>query len=259
VRDSWARTIEATLIQHPAPARSVEVATQQAVQAAVQKGPNKPGAKARRRRREAREAEGPGRRRVLTERLAKLIHEKAPKTFGKPWYWQLAKQLRGAPEHARPRRRGARVGLEGERVRVGYSRRPAGRGREARRARSHAAHVPHGLRDRAVHARARAEALRHQRAGDPRADPRGAQAGARRGEEPSPELAAIVGDKAMARTEITSKLWGYIKKNNLQDKTNRRMINVDVKLGAIAAKARQKVGKQFSMFEMTKIVQKNIS
>jgi upstream activation factor subunit UAF30 len=77
--------------------------------------------------------------------------------------------------------------------------------------------------------------------------------------QPSPELAAIVGDKAMARTEITSKLWGYIKKNDLQDKTNRRMINVDAKLGAIAAKARQKVGKQFSMFEMTKIVQKNIS
>jgi hypothetical protein len=57
---------------------------------------------------------------------------------------------------------------------------PAGRGREARRARSRAAHVRHRLRDRAVHARARAQALRHQRAKGPRADHRGAQAGPRR-------------------------------------------------------------------------------
>ncbi len=44
---------------------------------------------------------------------------------------------------------------------------------------------------------------------------------------PSPELAAVVGNKPMPRTEITKKLWVYIKKNNLQDPKERRMINAD--------------------------------
>src|SRR4028119_2506408 len=45
----------------------------------------------------------------------------------------------------------------------------------------------------------------------------------------SPELAEIIGDKPLPRTEITKKMWDYIKKNNLQDKKNRRMINADGK------------------------------
>ena len=57
----------------------------------------------------------------------------------------------------------------------------------------------------------------------------------------------------MPRTEITKKLWEYIKKHNLQDSANRRMINADDKLKVIFGKA------QVSMFEMTKLVSKHIS
>ena len=65
---------------------------------------------------------------------------------------------------------------------------------------------------------------------------------------PSPALAAIVGAKALPRTEITRKVWEYIKKNSLQDKVQKRMINADAKLKEVLGKA------QVSMFEMTKII-----
>ena len=70
---------------------------------------------------------------------------------------------------------------------------------------------------------------------------------------PSGTLAAVVGNNPMPRTEVTSKLWGYIKKNNLQDKTNRRMINADDKLREVFGGKRQ-----VSMFEMTKLVAKHL-
>ncbi|HEX4782110.1 MAG TPA: SWIB/MDM2 domain-containing protein [Usitatibacter sp.] len=70
---------------------------------------------------------------------------------------------------------------------------------------------------------------------------------------PSSTLAAVVGNSPMPRTEVTSKLWGYIKKNNLQDKTNRRMINADDKLREVFGGKRQ-----VSMFEMTKLVSKHL-
>ena len=70
---------------------------------------------------------------------------------------------------------------------------------------------------------------------------------------PSSTLAAVVGSSPMPRTEVTSKLWGYIKKNNLQDKTNRRMINADDKLKEVFGGK-----KQVSMFEMTKLVAKHL-
>jgi chromatin remodeling complex protein RSC6 len=66
---------------------------------------------------------------------------------------------------------------------------------------------------------------------------------------PSAALAAVIGDKAAPRTEITSKIWAYIKKNGLQDKVNKRMINADDKLKAVFGGK-----KQVSMFEMTKLV-----
>jgi chromatin remodeling complex protein RSC6 len=50
---------------------------------------------------------------------------------------------------------------------------------------------------------------------------------------PSGPLAAVVGSSAMPRTEVTKKIWGYIKRNGLQDKKNRRMINADDKLKAV--------------------------
>ena len=66
---------------------------------------------------------------------------------------------------------------------------------------------------------------------------------------PSGDLAAVVGPAAAPRTEITKKIWDYIKKNKLQDAINKRMINADAKLKAIFG------GKgQVSMFEMTKLV-----
>ena len=70
---------------------------------------------------------------------------------------------------------------------------------------------------------------------------------------PSSTLAAVVGNSPMPRTEVTSKLWGYIKKNGLQDKANKRMINADDKLKEVFGGK-----KQVSMFEMTKLVAKHL-
>ncbi len=70
---------------------------------------------------------------------------------------------------------------------------------------------------------------------------------------PSATLAAVIGNNPMPRTEVTSKLWGYIKRNNLQDKTNRRMINADDKLKEVFGGKRQ-----VSMFEMTKLVSRHL-
>lgn len=72
--------------------------------------------------------------------------------------------------------------------------------------------------------------------------------------QPDAVLAAVVGAKAIPRTEVTKKLWAYIKANKLQDAKNKRMINADDKLKAIFGGK-----KQVSMFEMTKLVQKHLS
>ena len=66
---------------------------------------------------------------------------------------------------------------------------------------------------------------------------------------PSAVLAAVVGSMPMPRTDVTKKIWDYIKKNKLQDAINRRMINADEKLRQVFG-GRSKV----SMFEMTKLV-----
>ena len=70
---------------------------------------------------------------------------------------------------------------------------------------------------------------------------------------PSSDLAAIVGSKPMPRSEITKKVWDYIKANGLQDQTNKRMINADDKLLKIFNGK-----KQVSMFEMTALVSKHL-
>jgi len=70
---------------------------------------------------------------------------------------------------------------------------------------------------------------------------------------PSAMLGAVIGTNAMPRTEVTKKIWGYIKRNGLQDKKNKRMINADDKLKPVfGGKA------QVSMFEMTKLVNKHL-
>ena len=70
---------------------------------------------------------------------------------------------------------------------------------------------------------------------------------------PSPALAAVIGAMAVPRTEITSKLWAYIKKNNLQDPQAKRFINADDKLKEVFGKPR------VDMFEMTRLVQSHLS
>ena len=70
---------------------------------------------------------------------------------------------------------------------------------------------------------------------------------------PSANLAAVVGNTPLPRTEIVKKMWDYIKKNGLQDKTNKRMINSDAKLAAIFEGK-----KQISMFDMSKYISKNV-
>ena len=69
---------------------------------------------------------------------------------------------------------------------------------------------------------------------------------------PDDKLAAVIGDKPAPRTEIVKKIWDYIKKNNLQDKNNKRMINADAKLKPLFGK------EQVSMFDLAKIVNDNI-
>src|SRR3954469_9840566 len=70
---------------------------------------------------------------------------------------------------------------------------------------------------------------------------------------PSPELAEVVGSKPIPRTEVTKKLWAYIKKNGLQDKKNKRMINADPALKTVfGGKA------SVNMFDMTKLVGKHL-
>jgi chromatin remodeling complex protein RSC6 len=70
---------------------------------------------------------------------------------------------------------------------------------------------------------------------------------------PTATLAAVIGSSAMPRTEVTKKIWAYIKRNGLQDKKNRRNINADDKLKPVFG------GKsQVSMFEMTKLVNKHL-
>ena len=70
---------------------------------------------------------------------------------------------------------------------------------------------------------------------------------------PSAALGAVVGEKAIPRTEVTKKIWDYIKKNKLQDSVNRRLINADEKLRAVFG------GKgKVSMFEMTKLVSNHL-
>src|SRR5512143_755043 len=71
--------------------------------------------------------------------------------------------------------------------------------------------------------------------------------------QPDAALGAVVGSSPMPRTEVTKKLWGYIKRNGLQDAKERRMINADDKLKAVF-NGKGKV----SMFEMTKLVNKHI-
>jgi chromatin remodeling complex protein RSC6 len=70
---------------------------------------------------------------------------------------------------------------------------------------------------------------------------------------PSAALGAVVGEKAIPRTEVTKKIWEYIKKNKLQDSANKRMINADEKLKAVFGGK-----KQVSMFEMTKLVNNHL-
>ena len=66
---------------------------------------------------------------------------------------------------------------------------------------------------------------------------------------PSAILAEVIGKNALPRTEVTKKVWEYIKKNKLQDQANKRMINADDKLKAVFGGK-----KQVSMFEMTKLI-----
>ena len=70
---------------------------------------------------------------------------------------------------------------------------------------------------------------------------------------PSAALSEVVGSKPIPRTEVTKKLWAYIKRNGLQDKTNRRMINADETLKPVFG-GKSKV----NMFEMTKLVGKHL-
>ncbi|MGH7825953.1 MAG: SWIB/MDM2 domain-containing protein [Candidatus Binatia bacterium] len=71
--------------------------------------------------------------------------------------------------------------------------------------------------------------------------------------QPDDALGAVVGTRAMPRTEVTKKIWAYIKRNGLQDKKKRTNINADDKLKAVFGGK-----KQVTMFEMTKLVSRHV-
>jgi upstream activation factor subunit UAF30 len=71
---------------------------------------------------------------------------------------------------------------------------------------------------------------------------------------PSSQLAAVVGSSPLPRTEVTKKLWAYIKRNGLQDSKNRRAINADEKLRPVFGGR-----SQVTMFDMTKLVNRHLS
>ncbi len=70
---------------------------------------------------------------------------------------------------------------------------------------------------------------------------------------PSEKLSAVIGDKPVARSEATKKIWDYIKKHSLQNKKNRRNIDADEKLKPLFGKP------QVTMFDLAKILNKNLS
>jgi upstream activation factor subunit UAF30 len=72
--------------------------------------------------------------------------------------------------------------------------------------------------------------------------------------QPSPKLAAVVGNSPMPRTQVISKLWAYIKRNGLQDSKNRRAINADEKLRPLFGGR-----SQVTMFDLAKIANQNLS
>ena len=72
--------------------------------------------------------------------------------------------------------------------------------------------------------------------------------------QPSPKLAAVIGNSPMPRTQVISKLWAYIKRNGLQDSKNRRAINADEKLRPLFNGR-----SQVTMFDLAKIANQNLS
>lgn len=115
-------------------------------------------------------------------------------------------------------------------------------------AKAAAAAKPAAAKKAAPAAKAEAKPAAAKKAAAP-ATPRKPNAAFMKAMTPSQELAAVVGAAPLPRTEVTKKVWDYIKKLDLQDPANRRMINADDKLKAVfSGKA------QVSMFEMTKLI-----
>ncbi|MGK5031826.1 MULTISPECIES: SWIB/MDM2 domain-containing protein [unclassified Janthinobacterium] len=115
-------------------------------------------------------------------------------------------------------------------------------------AKAAAAAKPAAAKKAAPAAKAAAKPAAAKKAAAP-ATPRKPNAAFMKAMTPSKELAAVVGAAPLPRTEVTKKVWDYIKKLDLQDPANRRMINADDKLKAVfGGKA------QVSMFEMTKLI-----
>jgi len=84
--------------------------------------------------------------------------------------------------------------------------------------------------------------------------PRAANAAFMKPMTPSADLGAVIGNKPMPRSEVAKQIWVYIKKHNLQDKDNKRMINADDNLKKVFGGK-----KQVSMFDMTKLVNGHLS
>jgi ParB/RepB/Spo0J family partition protein len=251
VRDVLGADYQPLLIQHPATGKIFEVATQQALQAAVQKH-NRPGAKGPRSSSKPKATKGPDVDEVLTERLAKLIHQKAPKEFSRAMYLELAKGLR---KHLSTRDLDAVAlawGWKASAFSGGYSRKfPAEASKLGERdlvllmfhmifaigqyTRGDVLQL-FGIKEPEI----RAQILEERKAARTGTKP---QAMKIPPGEPSFKaaagLAAIVGTHPITKTEALRRVLAHVSKEGLRDKTN---IQLDARLKAALGKSLPRVG-----------------
>jgi len=283
IADIVGKDYNTILIQHPLTGKFIEVATQEAIDKATKakKGGTTAGAGTSHTSWKPKPKAGPDVDEMLTDRLAQLIHKKAPKQFGKAWLLALAKELRGELNLRDDDAVAKAWGWPTSSFRSGYRRAlPAQASKLGERdlvllmfhmifACGQYTRAPvlklFGIKEpeireqiiqerKAAAAKARAEAKAKKEAN---AKPKGATPKKKpdflKPLTPKPALAAIVGAKPLSRTEITKRVWGYIKRNGLQDKKQRRMINADAKLAAVFGGK-----KRVSMFDMTQHVGKQL-
>jgi len=282
VADVVGKDYNSLLIQHPATGRFVEVATQDAIDKATRGGAKggSSGSGTSHTSWKPKQKTGPDVDEMLTDRLAQLIHKSAPKAFGKAWLLDLARQvyerlsMRDEPAVAKawgwPEDTFDRGKLPAQAAKLGerdlvllmfhlvfavgpYTRHSVLKlfGINEQKTREL---IIWERRQAAAKARAETKAAKEAKVAMALKPIGASKINFMAPLQALPALAAIIGSAPLTRIEVTKRIWGYIKRNGLQDKKNRRMINADEKLQAVFGGK-----KQVSMFDMTKLLTKQLA